>query len=422
MAKKQYVAPEMEIVEVDANDGNRYSLPYGIAKGLGLDTTGMRPREVWEMLKGRGITPENEYDKLKENAEKELPKEEPKQASVQKELAIGSDRMQYSKTLTQDRVKKMWEAGTPEMQDTTCRLFNEDSFGIGKAPTSRKTAFYWGYNKVGYMEGEDGGENSSYPKGSVWYHEIWHAIDCNYRQFTQQELEEKTKAVQAAIPMWSHEKCQSVAIKRLSENYLSDTYKLSTGKTLYETLVEEVKAKLNVPEIVKTHAQEVDEYYKAKGYDRPAILAKYDEIQKNAQYVYDEVWNKTKSYTSANQARDEYRNSEEYQKTKADWLKVQNAHPAEVTRKWGDLSDVISGATMDRVNLGMHHERKYWKESKYKRAHEFFAECASSKATSKESYALLSKYLPDSVKGFEELYSKLQKGEIKSNGREKWQP
>jgi proteasome lid subunit RPN8/RPN11 len=74
---KQYVSPEIDIVEVDANDGNRYSLPYGIAKGLGLDTTGMRPREVWEMLKGRGVTPENEYDKLKEKAEKELPKEEP---------------------------------------------------------------------------------------------------------------------------------------------------------------------------------------------------------------------------------------------------------------------------------------------------------------------------------------------------------
>lgn len=69
---KQYVAPEIDVVEVDANDGNRYSLPYGIAKGLGLDTTGMRPREVWEMLKGRGITPENEYDKLKEKAQNSL--------------------------------------------------------------------------------------------------------------------------------------------------------------------------------------------------------------------------------------------------------------------------------------------------------------------------------------------------------------
>lgn len=73
---KQYVQPEIDIVEVDANDGNKYSLPYGIAKGLGLDTTGMRPREVWDMLKGRGITPENEYDKLKEKAEISIKKGE----------------------------------------------------------------------------------------------------------------------------------------------------------------------------------------------------------------------------------------------------------------------------------------------------------------------------------------------------------
>lgn len=85
---KQYVAPEAEIVEVDANDGNRYSLPYGIAKGLGLDTTGMRPREVWEMLKRRGITPENEYDKLKEKAEKEVPKDEVKTVNPQRKMDV----------------------------------------------------------------------------------------------------------------------------------------------------------------------------------------------------------------------------------------------------------------------------------------------------------------------------------------------
>lgn len=40
-------------------------LPYGIAKGEGLDTEGMTPKEVWEMLEGRGYSATEEYDKLK---------------------------------------------------------------------------------------------------------------------------------------------------------------------------------------------------------------------------------------------------------------------------------------------------------------------------------------------------------------------
>lgn len=41
-------------------------LPYGIAKSMGLDTTGMSPSEVWAMLRGEGISPEEEYKKLEE--------------------------------------------------------------------------------------------------------------------------------------------------------------------------------------------------------------------------------------------------------------------------------------------------------------------------------------------------------------------
>ena len=52
---KQYVQPEIDIIEVDANDGNRYSLPYGIAKGLGLDTTGMRQEKFGKCLKDVGL-------------------------------------------------------------------------------------------------------------------------------------------------------------------------------------------------------------------------------------------------------------------------------------------------------------------------------------------------------------------------------
>ena len=36
--------------EGGGGSGGNTRLPYGIAKGLGLDTTGMSPSEVWAML------------------------------------------------------------------------------------------------------------------------------------------------------------------------------------------------------------------------------------------------------------------------------------------------------------------------------------------------------------------------------------
>lgn len=61
--KKAYSKPKIEVQEED-NRGNRYSLPYGLCKGVGIDTTGMTPREAWAAYTGEtGIS--------KEQAEKE---------------------------------------------------------------------------------------------------------------------------------------------------------------------------------------------------------------------------------------------------------------------------------------------------------------------------------------------------------------
>ena len=43
--KVQNKREEVEVKEVESG-GNKYSLPYGIAKGLGLSTKGMTPSEV----------------------------------------------------------------------------------------------------------------------------------------------------------------------------------------------------------------------------------------------------------------------------------------------------------------------------------------------------------------------------------------
>lgn len=68
-----------EIIEIepDEDGGARYRLPYGIAKGLGLNTDGMTPREVWNMLKGKGINPKNAYEELGKKATQEIETDKP---------------------------------------------------------------------------------------------------------------------------------------------------------------------------------------------------------------------------------------------------------------------------------------------------------------------------------------------------------
>jgi hypothetical protein len=77
--KKEYIEPKVIVVEPyeDGLGSARYRLPYGIAKGMGLNTDGMTPREVWEMLKGKGVNPDNAYKELEKKAKTEIKEEEP---------------------------------------------------------------------------------------------------------------------------------------------------------------------------------------------------------------------------------------------------------------------------------------------------------------------------------------------------------
>jgi hypothetical protein len=44
---------------------------------MGLDTTGMTPRQVWDMLKGHGVKPDNAYKELEKKAKAEIEKDKP---------------------------------------------------------------------------------------------------------------------------------------------------------------------------------------------------------------------------------------------------------------------------------------------------------------------------------------------------------
>ena len=76
--KKEYESPYIEIEPGEEDGGARYRLPYGIAKGMGLNTDGMTPRQVWEMLKGKGVNPDNAYKELEKKAKTEVKEEQPR--------------------------------------------------------------------------------------------------------------------------------------------------------------------------------------------------------------------------------------------------------------------------------------------------------------------------------------------------------
>lgn len=65
--EKKYTSPDIDIAETkddERHDGNKYSLPYGLCKGAGINTEGMTPREAWEAYENKtGISKKEAEEK-----------------------------------------------------------------------------------------------------------------------------------------------------------------------------------------------------------------------------------------------------------------------------------------------------------------------------------------------------------------------
>lgn len=381
--KKKYDTPEIDIEEA-TNGGNRYSLPYGLCKSVGINTEGMTPREAWSAW-------QNKTGKTKAEAEKEHwgedksdnkeAKEESKQGTKEEETKsreeainkmLESDRIKETRTFKKKRIKDNLSYGTEEMQRTTANLFNDDSF-LYENDRNKGTYFSPIGNRVQYKMGDDGGEGSAYSKGGAFYHETWHAIDRNYGD----------------------------------NDYLSKTYTLSDGKTMQETVFRETRT-VDWTKAKEEVKQDRNNFLKETGY----TAERAEEIKNKFKAKVKEWYNlptPRPQYDKWIELTDEYKESLKYSKAV---LEAEN----HLKRKWGDLSDIYSGHRLNNWGLvGIAHEPSYWNLSN--RAIEAFAECASAKATNPESYAVLWKYVPNVVKGFEEIYEALKSGGIKANAR-----
>ena len=477
--KKKYDTPEIDIEEA-TNGGNRYSLPYGLCKSVGINTEGMTPREAWEAWQNKtgktkaeaerehwGKTadekqPQNENSKentseniikrkediktkddlisyikhrhgvelknenipfLNDNEKRlyteipqenrnailndlkqqgfsveehnkgyywiDLPTAQDKKNEVKKnkqetkeeetksrEEAINkmleSDRIKETRTFKKGRIKENLSYGTEEMQSTTANLFNDDSF-LYENDKKKGTYFSPLGNRVQYKMPNDGGEGSAYSKGGAFYHETWHAIDRNYGD----------------------------------NDYLSKTYTLSDGKTMQETVFRETLT-VDWTKVKEEVEQDRNNFLKETGY----TAERAEEIKNKFKAKVKEWYNLPTPHPQYDKWIE---STEEYKES----LKYSNAvTEAEnhLKRKWGDLSDIYSGFRLNNWGLvGMAHGPSYWNLSN--RAIEAFAECASAKATNPESYAVLGKYVPNVVKGFEEIYESLKSGRIKANAR-----
>lgn len=391
--------------EDEENSRGNIGLPFGLCKKFGIPLPDKAtPRDAWEALKRRtGLTPEQVYRKLKDQenkkrkeAEKIYNSETSSETTPEivdksaKDKMLNDSRCIYNKRFTKQFMDENLEAGNIEVCNLTVNLFNKDSFGYNA--NERDTAFYPGFNKVCIREKDIGGEenDSYYSKGGVFYHETWHAIDSNYGDGDMR-------------------------------NTLSSTYRGATGKTLQETLIEETRG-VNWNEAKESIEQDINDYYSNQGINRAQITQQRTAAAQKAKDIFDKTLQETGSYFKAMNARSAYLQSQEFADIMREYEKVKNI-PKSIYRKWGDLSDIYSGFTSGRRDLvSMKHSRSYWQSDVLKRGKEAFAECASAKATSPESYQVLKTYIPNTVAIFEEIYSKLLKGEIKTKGRAKYEP
>ena len=73
-----------------------------------------------------------------------------------------------------------------------------------------------------------------------------------------------------------------------------------------------------------------------------------------------------------------------------------------------DLSDILAGATKNKIKVGYGHENSYWNHGDWTLATETFAEMMDSTIANTESLETIKKYLPDSYKVFLDMINDLK--------------
>jgi hypothetical protein len=407
MAK--YVTPTIEITDKPTGTKGSFfvRLAYGyVEHKLGMNTAKMTTDEVMrEFLGAKGTkTPKEFFDKKfkgkKDEPKKEETKVQPKTEAEFKEqkkqmLDNNDNRIKYARVVTKKKLDRVLDIGQNGMGELTARLFNEDAFGIKADEDNRGGAYYNPSDNSTNFKTKNFAFDEYFDyheEGGTFYHECWHAIDNNYSNYAEKDWYGFVT----------------------SNGNLSIDYTLSTGKTFQQTLIQEFN-KIDVEEMRKDISADLDiEFKERHGITKQEAKERFLKAQAELnEYVKNGEWSKVVEYRK--NTFDEIERI--YNASKSNWP------TPKITRKWADLSDVVNGGTSGHETLvGVGHSRDYWMlNGADKRAQECFAEIASSMATNPESYKAFQKWLPETVKAFEEIHGKLNSGELKTKGRRKYE-
>lgn len=379
MAKKKYIPPAIDFGEMEQRKGNAHlRLPFGLCKKYGIslppDAT---PRDAWNILKGIGIQPSEEYDKFfddknKDNSQGEAPNVPTDR--IDKIFSDSTHRFSYDGVFTKEYARAQYNAGNDYYKGVVADVL--ENVGITYRHGSSDECYSYMGRVVLTVDEDYGGEKSSYEKGEVFYHETFHAIDGAY------------------ATRWG--------------TMLSHTYTNEEGNTLYDVLKSEKRkfGAAGIAEVKAARKNDINEllidmkFTTREKIDK--ITADYNAQKERLNSTWN--WEERKKITESEEfenARKAYNQLDE----------MQRALERRMNKKYGFISDIMS---QWNESIGMGHKTSYWKQDKYNSSSEFFAEVGACGATNNAALEVVRKHFPKSVEFAEKLIDDIKTGKIKA--------
>ena len=124
-------------------------IAYGLAKKYGIDTKGMSPKEVWDALKGKGVTQDNAEEKYASDGIGGTHEATEAEKAKLKEMGITQSEKKQSGTAEERRLKELGIEKDKDLSDTDNKTFHKT---ITKAKESNAPKERW---KVDTTHSED---------------------------------------------------------------------------------------------------------------------------------------------------------------------------------------------------------------------------------------------------------------------------